>query len=116
MKVGLLFVGLCLISSLSIAQDTNKNIVQYDPLFWKEKLKLNDSQCQKIKEINTEYYETLYTAYKEEKDDRSRLKSIVNKSSVQRSQEIWETFHPKQRKRWKRMWHASTTRLQANES
>lgn len=116
MKFGFLIFSLCLISSLSIAQDSNESLVQYDPLFWKEKLKLDPSQCQKIKQINTEYYETLYTAYKEEKHDRKALKSIANRSLIQRSQEIWETFHPKQRKRWKRMWHANNTTSQSSES
>ena len=115
MKVGILFFALCFVSSLSIAQTSNENLVQYDPLFWKEKLKLDPSQCQKIREINTEYYEALYTAYKQEKNDHSALKSIANKSLLQRSQEIWETFHPKQRKRWKKMWQENT-RSQTSES
>lgn len=103
---------------MSLAQDTNaeKNMVQYDPLFWKDKLKLNDSQCQKIREINSEYYESLFKAYRKEKQDRNVLRSIADKSLLQRSQEIWETFHPKQRKRWKRMWHASISTDRNTES
>jgi trehalose/maltose hydrolase-like predicted phosphorylase len=116
MKVVILFLSLCVVSSFAVAQNSNENLVQYDPLFWKEKLKLDPSQCQKIKEINTEYYETLYKASKQEKNNRNELRSIANKSLLHRSQEIWETFHPKQRKRWKKMWQASTIRLQANES
>ncbi len=109
MKAHFLFISLSLMSSLALAQDasTTENIVQYDPLFWKDKLKLDPSQCQKIKEINSEYYESLFTAYRKEKQDRKALRSIANKSLLQRNHEIWETFHPKQRKRWKRMWHAS---------
>lgn len=116
MKIGILFFSLCVVSSLAVAQTSSETLVQYDPLFWKEKLKLDPSQCQKIKEINTEYYEALYTAYKQEKNDRNALKSIANKSLQHRSQEIWETFHPKQRKRWKKMWNEQSSRNQASES
>ena len=114
-----MFVGFILLSStVIIAQDANgtENLVQYDPLFWKDKLKLKPEQCQKIKEINSEYYESLFTAYREEKGDRNALKKLANKSLEQRNLEIWETFQPKQRKRWKRMWHASTPLTLRNES
>lgn len=115
MKKLIIFVGFILLSSpLVRAQDAN--LVQYDPLFWKDKLKLDRDQCQKIKEINSEYYESLFTAYEEEKDDRNALRKLANKSLLQRNQEIWETFHPKQRKRWKRIWHASTSQVSTNES
>ena len=115
MKKVIMFVGFILLSSRAIvAQDAN--LVQYDPLFWKDKLKLDQDQCQKIKEINSEYYESLFTAYQEEKGDRNALRRSANKSLLQRNQEIWETFHPKQRKRWKRIWHASTSHVPTNES
>jgi hypothetical protein len=112
-------VGLTFLSStLIMAQDASKseNLIQYDPLFWKEKLKLDPDQCQRIREINGEYYQNLFSAYEEEKDDRDALQELANKSLEQRNQEIWETFHPKQRKRWKRMWHASTSPMHSNES
>ena len=115
MKKVIMFVGFFLLSStLIMAQDAN--LVQYDPLFWKDKLKLDKDQCQKIKEINSEYYESLFSAYQEEKGDRNALRKSANKSLVHRNQEIWETFHPKQRKRWKRIWQASTTQVPTNES
>jgi hypothetical protein len=114
MKQVILFVGFILLSSTLMAQDAN--LVQYDPLFWKDELKLDQDQCQKIREINSEYYESLFTAYEMEKGDRNALRKSANRSLVQRNQEIWETFHPKQRKRWKRIWHASTTQVSTNES
>ena len=43
------------------AQDL-KNIVMFDPLFWKEQLKLKDAQCRSIQDINAEYYENLRRA------------------------------------------------------
>jgi hypothetical protein len=118
MKVLIFFGGLFLMSSLAFTQDVDsgENLIQYDPLFWKDKLKLDQEQCQKIKEINSEYYESLFTACRQEKNDHAVLRSIANKSLQHRSQEIWDTFHPKQRKRWKRMWEASTPRERTNES
>ena len=118
MKNSFLLAGLILISSLAFAQEAvnNANVVQFDPLFWKEKLKLDASQCQKIREINGEYYESLFIAYREERENRKELKSIADKSLLQRSQEIWETFHPKQRKIWKKMWNAGTSRERTNQS
>jgi hypothetical protein len=119
MKRSLLLASLFLTSSLTFAQqvvNNTENVVQFDPLFWKDKLKLDASQCQKIREINGEYYESLFTAYREERENTKALKSIADKSLLQRSQEIWETFHPKQRKIWKKMWNASTSRERTNES
>jgi hypothetical protein len=95
---------------------TPSHVVHYDPLFWKDKLKLDETQCQKIREINGEYYESLFTAYRQERGNRQVLKSIAEKSLLQRSQEIWETFHPKQRKMWKKMWNESTSFGRTNES
>ena len=93
-----------------------QNMVNYDPLFWKDKLKLDDEQCQKIREINGEYYQNLSVAYQKEKDNREVLRKLAEESLNQRNQEIWETFHSKQKKRWKRMWSASTLHFQHGES
>ena len=67
MKQVILFVGFILLSSILMAQDAT--LVQYDPLFWKDELRLDQHQCQKIREINSEYYESLFAAYEMEKDD-----------------------------------------------
>jgi hypothetical protein len=117
MKKLIVLAVLTLLSTACIkAQDApqTENLIQYDPLFWKEKLKLDPDQCQKIREINGEYYENLFSAYKEEKGDVDALQELADKSLKQRNQEIWETFHPKQRKRWKRMWHASSSASHSN--
>jgi hypothetical protein len=89
----------------SIAQHTDvpSGIVVFDPLFWKDQLKLDDKQCRKIKEINREYYTKLLVVAQDERIQRN-LQSFAAESLRQRSQEIWETFQPKQRKRWKRLW------------
>jgi hypothetical protein len=85
-----------------------KTLVVYDPLFWKSKLKLDPYQCRKIKEINSEYYQKLLTSVKEERNvSLKQLKAA--ETLLHRSEEIWETFHPKQRKRWRRMWSERTS-------
>lgn len=101
-----------------VAQDlkASERLIQYDPLFWKDQLKLDNDQCLKIREINGEYYKNLFIAYKEEKNDRKALRQLADKSLMQRNQEIWDTFDSKQRKRWKRIWQASIAQSTHNES
>jgi hypothetical protein len=119
MKKLVIAVGLIVLTSnVMLAQEVipSSKLIQYDPLFWKDQLKLDQDQCQKIREINGEYYESLFTAYQEEKDNRDALRQLADKSLIQRNQEIWETFDSRQRKRWKRIWQASITQRQQNES
>lgn len=95
---------------------SSEQLVTYDPLFWKDKLKLDPAQVQKIREINSEYYESLFIAYEKVKHDHKALRTLANKSLSQRNQEIWDTFYPKQRKRWKRMWNEHLAQDQTKES
>jgi hypothetical protein len=116
-KVILIILGIVFLSSSAFAQDGSlETLVQYDPLFWKEKLKLDPAQCQKIREINSEYYANLFVAYEKVKHDHHALRQLASKSLSQRNHEIWETFHPKQRKRWKRMLDEYVTLDQSKES
>lgn len=80
----------------------------YDPLFWKDKLKLDDTQCQKIRQINSEYYEKL-SLVAHESSSHQTVKARAAQTLIDRSEEIWETFHPKQRKRWKKLWEDNTS-------
>ena len=119
MKKLIMVVGAVVFAVGSLfAQDNNEAeaLIQYDPLFWKDELKLDNDQCQKIREINGEYYESLFTAYRKEKDDRKALRQLADKSLIHRNQEIWDTFDSKQRKRWKRIWQASIASDSRNES
>ena len=111
MKITFMFIALISLSTNIIAQEANTStdLIQFDPLFWKDKLKLDPEQCQKIREINGEYYQNLFAAYQEVKNDRRALRSLADKSLEHRNQEIWETFHPKQRKRWKRIAEAASS-------
>ena len=110
MHLKFFLIGVFLVSAtIAFGQDTQptKDIILYDPLFWKDQLKLDPSQCQKIREINSEYYEKLWAVVHEEAN-RKTVQVKAAQSLLERSEEIWETFHPKQRKRWKKMWHEST--------
>jgi hypothetical protein len=89
---------------LSAQNKTTKDLILYDPLFWKHELRLDAFQTKRIKEINSEYYEKITTASKNEKGNRNRLQAIAAESLADRSQQIWNTFHPKQRKKWNKMW------------
>jgi len=112
MNLKFFFAGIFLVcSSIAYGQDIlpDKSIVLYDPLFWKDQLKLDAFQCQKIREINSEYYEKLSTVVHEE-PNRKTVQVKAAQSLLERSEEIWETFHPKQRKRWKKMWQENSPR------
>lgn len=106
MKPGFLlicfFLGASVIAKAQEQQEEGE-LVLYDPLFWKEQLKLDDDQCQKIREINSEFYEKLSTVVHEE-PNHEVAKEMAQETLIQRSEGIWETFYPKQRKRWKKIW------------
>lgn len=119
MKKLIIFLGAIVFGSGALmAQDVtaSEKLIQYDPLFWKDQLKLDNDQCLKIREINGQYYRNLFIAYQEEKDDRKALRQLADKSLMRRNQEIWDTFDSKQRKRWKRIWQASIAESTQNES
>lgn len=88
--------------------ESPKTLIVYDPLFWKDKLKLDSYQCKKIKEINSEYYQRLLTSVKDERNVSAKQRKAAE-TLLHRSEEIWETFHPKQRRRWKKMWNQNTS-------
>jgi hypothetical protein len=78
--------------------------VVYDPLFWRDKLKLDAEQTDRINTINYEYYGRLIAAVNKEGNDKKALQSVVYENLLIRSQSIWDTFHPKQKRRWKKLW------------
>jgi hypothetical protein len=93
---------LATVSSLS-AQDlgSERNMIVFDPLFWKDQLKLDDNQCLRIREINSLFYQKLYAVANEANHQAVQAKAA--QSLLERSEEIWETFHPKQRRKWKKI-------------
>jgi hypothetical protein len=100
-----LWILLCstVITHAQESQQDAKGYVLYDPLFWKSQLKLDETQCQKIREINSQFYEKL-SAVAHEQTTHNEIRQKAVETLMQRSEEIWETFYPKQRRIWKKMW------------
>lgn len=71
----------------------------YDPLFWKDELKLSTVQTQEIKEINRKFYEKVVDAYQEKPDNTAEVKAKVQESLEDRSHRIWETLHTRQKRK-----------------
>ena len=104
MKYTLFIAALTFASASSLsAQSLNSehNMIVFDPLFWKDQLKLDDSQCLRIREINSTFYQKLSDVANE--SNRQTVQAKAAQSLLERSEEIWETFHPKQRRRWKKI-------------
>ena len=85
------------------AQSNETAQVVYDPLFWKDELRLSTSQERKIQEINFAYYEGLIAYYKEHANDLAEVREFMEERLAARSVEIWNTFLPKQRRKWERL-------------
>ena len=83
--------------------EDGKVVIKYDPLFWKDQLRLTDAQFIKIKHINQEYYEKLLTAYNS-KSANGTMHVKVEEYLEERSAQIWETFHTKQKRKWMKLW------------
>jgi hypothetical protein len=81
-------------------QKTSQTIV-YDPIFWKDKLKLKDWQRIRINEINSDFYGALIEFAKS--PVKSTAKENVTKLLDQRSEKIWSTFSQRQKNIWKKL-------------
>lgn len=101
----LLIAGL-LFSATVFAQtqsDTKKEVITYDPVFWRDQLHLDASQYVKIQEINYDFYKQLKEVSASSTDNRQLLQAKVTESLQQRSQQIWQTLYPRQRKKLERI-------------
>jgi hypothetical protein len=101
----IVFSGLVSFSIVSArAQEsttTAKTVVLFDPLFWKEDLKLSTNQCQKIKDINFEFFQQINSLTHE---NRGAVPAKTAELLSDRSEKIWSTFQPRQKKKWKKIW------------
>ena len=90
----------------AVAQEgeSDEPVIVYDPLFWKSELKLKDSQCQSIQQINSEYYQLIESTVRNSDVSSPELKEIAKEGLVDRSQKIWGTFHTNQKRKWTKMW------------
>jgi hypothetical protein len=91
-------------SSFGQATAAVNTVVLYDPLFWNSELKFDQRQYRKIQEINRQFYEELMAAAHEKANNRFALQLTASQCLKQRSELIWETFYPKQKRKWKKMW------------
>jgi hypothetical protein len=95
------FFSFILAMSDGFAQQNNNQTIVYDPIFWKDRLRLKDWQRIKINEINADFYgaliETAQTA--KDKAEKENVKKLLN----QRSEKIWNTFSSRQKSIWKRL-------------
>src|SRR5690606_36284490 len=106
------FTPLLVASSLSsYAQDSPESIVVYDPIFWKDDLKLKTEQCHEIRAVTTEHYEKILDTYEECAHDRREHNPALLQCSVERSHQIWQIFRPRQRKKWTKLWHERYTEV-----
>jgi len=98
-------LGFILLLSLNaFGQETiGKSTVKFDPLFWKDDLNLKADQRTRIREINSKFYEEIQHEFQDSQDDLATLKVKVDKSLEARSQEIWDTLYPRQRKKWEKL-------------
>ena len=81
------------------SQISSNGLIKYDPLFWKNELNLNPTQSNRIREINYKFYEELVETFERDREDRTILRTKVSESLKTRSQLIWQTLDPKQRKK-----------------
>jgi hypothetical protein len=109
-KFRLVALFLVIFVSFAKAQSNQEQPVSilYDPLFWREQLKLDPSQCRRILEINRMYYDKLYAAARTERNNQMALNEVISKSLQDRSSQIWQTFHARQKKKWLKMWEGKS--------
>jgi hypothetical protein len=74
------------------------DLVMYDPLFWKSELSLKTNQSRKIEAINNEFYESIRTM-KANEDTREANNERLERGLQQRSQKIFDTLLPRQKKK-----------------
>ena len=93
-----------LISFGAVAQNDDKatKVVLYDPLFWRDHLSLKNDQYRRIERINYEFYEGLREVMKSP-HAKSDLNNRLTEELRERSDKIWNTLYPKQRRKLERI-------------
>jgi hypothetical protein len=81
-------------------QATETKVV-FDPLFWKDELKLTNDQYNQIRIINEEYYQGIMSVVHEHSGNVSILRNATADLLQKRSDRIWNTFQSKQKRKWK---------------
>jgi len=89
------------VQAQSIANE--KQMVTYDPSFWKKELRLDNFQYRRMCEINFEFYNNLIVAFRSMKDDRVAFRSVFSQYWANRNTQLIQTMNERQRKKWKRI-------------
>jgi hypothetical protein len=108
MRLVVIILGLSFLKSFEAlgqgnSTGNNEALVVFDPLFWKDELKLTPGQSTTIQNINMEYYEGIYQAVDENEGNIKALQSITADLLHKRSEKIWNTFQPKQKRKWNKL-------------
>jgi hypothetical protein len=89
------------VASQAQTEQTTETKVVFDPLFWKDELKLSDGQYNQIRIINEEYYQGIMKVVHENNGNIPVLRQATTQLLQTRSERIWNTFHTKQKRKWK---------------
>jgi hypothetical protein len=73
--------------------------ITYDPMLWRKELKLKPEQCERISSINASFYQAVLVAGKERNSGKHELEQLVTK----RSEELWNIFSNRQRRKWQKL-------------
>ena len=84
-------------SAQNSVQEESRDVVIYDPLFWKAELNIKSEQTRKIEQINHEFYQDIRE--KSNSDDHDANRENLARGLQKRSQKIYETLLPKQRRK-----------------
>lgn len=85
------------------SQSQESTTIVYDPLFWKDQLRLSTEQARRIQQINSDYYQALIDFYRTHPADKTRIRQEMEHLLTARSEDIWNTFGPKQKRRWEKL-------------
>jgi hypothetical protein len=98
MKYLTIFMILAGFAANAQTQSDPRDVVMYDPLFWRSELSLRHEQSRRIEEINVEFYQNL-REIKEENANRESKTVQLEQGLQERSQKIFQTLMPKQRRK-----------------
>lgn len=105
-RVVFVFILGVVFSEAAFAQEqpeAKKEVITYDPVFWREELRLDVIQYNKIQEINSDFYKLLKDVSVKSTDNHQAVQAKLTESLQQRSQQIWQTLYPRQRKKLERI-------------
>lgn len=73
----------------------------YDPIIWKDKLHLSQSQCGDILEVNNKFYEQIIRTRRE--SDAEKRDESLDTYIRERNEKIARILSPRQKSKWTRI-------------